>query len=238
MNEPESVIRIKRWGTAAAFILYPLCAGIAFAVHPNLTSFAVSLGIEERIAEFHGNQLLYFGHVLMVVAVPLLIVIALRLMTVLRNDGAWWGFVGGCMAVAGAVILALDKGALCLVPSAFDTLAEADFANLTPGIETMFQYKGWLWILRLLPLLPLGFIVQTIGLVRYKTIPRNQAVPMLAGSILMANPDIDIIGLVATIVLGIGFVPYAVKLIRPGKASGFDSSRAVVLNPGQIIGVP
>jgi len=51
-------------------------------------------------------------------------------------------------------------------------------------------------------------------LVRSNLIPRWQSLPMLVGSILMANPDIDLIGLVATIFLAIGFFPYAFQLLR------------------------
>jgi hypothetical protein len=177
-------------------------------------SLSISHDVQAKIAEFHGNQLLHFGHFLMVVAVPLLIIIAIHFMQLLETRSPWWGFVGGILATGGAVILAVDKGALCLVTSAFDTLPEADFINLTPGIEAMFQYKGWLWILWLLPFLPIGFIIQSIGLVRSQAIPRSQGIPILIGSILMANPDIDIIGLVATIFLGIGFILYALQLLR------------------------
>ena len=49
---------------------------------------------------------------------------------------------------------------------------------------------------------------------RSNLIPRWQSVPILIGSILTANPDIDLIGLVATIFLAIGFFPYAFGLIR------------------------
>jgi hypothetical protein len=213
MND-KTLDRIKQAGTALAFMLYPLLAGFAFAVHPNLMSLSIDHSIQERIAEFHGNQLLHFGHVLMLLSVPLLIAIAVHLMNLLGERAPWWGFIGGVLAVGGALILAVDKGALCLVPSAFDTLPEADFQALTPGIEAMFGYKGWLGLLSLLPILPVGFILQTIGLVRSKTISRWQSVPMLVGSILMANPDIDIIGLVATIFLGIGFIPYAIHLLK------------------------
>jgi hypothetical protein len=214
MNEYKLLDRTKRIGTALAFIFYPILVGIAFAVHPNLLSLNFSHDIQERINEFHGNQILHFGHVLMVIAVLLLITIAIHFMNLLQQRGAWLGFVGGILAVTGAVILAVDKGALCLVPSAFDTLPETQFRALTPGIEAMFQYKGWLWILQLLPLLPLGFILQTTGLVISKEIPLKQSVPMLIGSILMVNPDIDLIGLAATIVLAIGFIPYAFQLIQ------------------------
>lgn len=214
MNNTQSIDRIKQIGTALAFILYPICAGFAFAVHPNLLSLRIEQNVYEKIAEFHGNQLLHFGHVLMVIAVPLLIIIAVHFMNLLQKRSAWLGFIGGILAISGAVILAVDKGALCLVTSAFDTLPEAEFLNLVPGIEAMFQFKGWLWLLNLLPLLPIGFIIQTTGLVRSNVIPRRLSVPMLIGSILMANPDIDIVGLIATIFLGIGFIPYAFQLLQ------------------------
>jgi len=214
MNEYTPLARIKQIGVGLAFLLYPLLAGIAFAVHPNLLSLGISHDVQEKIAEFHGNSVLHFGHVLMLLGAPLLIVIAVHLMNLMEKKAAWWGFLGGVLAVFGAVILAADKGALCLVTSAFDTLPEADFRGLEPGIAAMFQYRGWLWLLWLLPILPLGFILQTIGLVRSNLIPRWQSIPMLVGSILMANPDIDLIGLVATIFLAIGFFPYAFQLLR------------------------
>jgi hypothetical protein len=102
--------------------VYPLFAGVAFAVHPNLLSLSISHDAQEKIAEFHRNSLLHFGHVLMLLGAPLLIVIALHFMDLMEKKAAWWGFLGGVLAVFGAVILAADKGALCLVPSAFDTL--------------------------------------------------------------------------------------------------------------------
>jgi len=214
MNEYTPLARIKQIGVGLAFLLYPLFAGIAFAVHPNLLSLGISHDVNEKIAEFHGNSLLHFGHVLMLLGAPLLIVIAVHLMNLMEKKAGWWGFLGGLLAVFGALILAADKGALCLVPSAFDTLPEADFRSLAPGIAAMFQYRGWLWLLWLLPILPLGFILQTLGLVRSNLIPRWQSIPMLVGSLLMANPDIDLVGLVATIFLAIGFFPYAFQLFR------------------------
>lgn len=203
---------LKQKGAALAFLLYPLCAGFAFAVHPNLISLHIGHDISLKIAEFHGNSLLHFGHFLMVLGVPMLIVIALHFMQLLEEKSPWLGFIGGVLAVTGAIILAVDKAALCLVPSAFDTLPEAVFQQLTPGIEAMFQYKGWLWMLQMLPLLPVGFILQTLGLVRANLLPRWQSLAMLMGSILMANPDIDLIGLIATVFLAIGFFPYAIHL--------------------------
>jgi hypothetical protein len=234
MNENQFLDRVKQIGTALAFILYPLFAGFAFAVHPNLMSFEISHDVQAKIAEFHGNQLLHFGHFLMVLTVPLLIIIAIHMMNLLDERVPWWGFVGGSLAIIGAVILAIDKGALCLVPSAFDTLSEADFQSLAPGIEAMFSYKGWLWVLWLLMLLPIGFSILAGGLVRTNIIPRRQSIPMFIGAILMANPDIDIIGLVATIFLAIGFIPYAVTLLKTAGRDADLTSRGDLIHPHAI----
>jgi len=127
---------------------------------------------------------------------------------------AWLGFIGCVMAVLGAVILAVDKTALCLVPSAFDTLPEAQFAQLVPGIEALFNYKGWLVIIWLLPLLPIGFFIQGIGLFISRVIPRWQSIPITIGALLLANPDIDLISLIGSIILAIGMVPLGVQIIR------------------------
>lgn len=224
MNTIKSVEQVKQIGTAVALFLHPAFAGFAFAVYPNLTSLSLQQDIPGRIVEFHGNQLLHFGHFLMVVAVSLLIIVAIHFMNLLRSKNVWLGFIGGMLAVTGAVILAVDKGALCLVPSAFDTLSEADFRSLTPGIEVMFQNKGWLWLLWLLPLLPIGFVIKSVGLVRSNVISRRYSIPILIRSILMVNPDIDLIGLVATIVLGTGFIPYAVRLIQISPKTAIPSS--------------
>jgi len=218
MNPSTLLSTVKRRGMALAFMLYPCLAGFAFAVHPDLFSPRLGLDVQAKIVGFHGNELLHFGHVLMTVAVPLLIAIAIHFMNLLEHKSGWLGLIGGVLAVTGAVVLALDKAALCLVPSALDTLPEAQFQAMIPGIQAMFHYQGWLWLLWLLPLLPLGFILLTIGLVRSNAIPRWQAILMLVGSILMANPDIDLIGLAATVILGLGFIPYALSLMADPEA--------------------
>ena len=150
----------------------------------------------------------------MVLCVPVLIVVALKLMGLLKGRGAWLGFIGCAMAVFGAVILAIDKTALCLVPSAFDTLPEAQFAQLVPGIEVLFSNKGYLFIIWLLPLLPLGFVVQGIGLYISRLIPRWQSITIIIGALLLANPDIDLISLAGSIILTIGMLPLGIQIIR------------------------
>jgi hypothetical protein len=73
---------------------------ILFASHPNLFEISMVHDVNARIAEFHGNSLLHFMHVLMVLCVPLMIVVALKFMGLLKGRGAWLGFIG-CAMVRG-----------------------------------------------------------------------------------------------------------------------------------------
>ena len=157
---------------------------------------------------------------MMLMGVPLLIVIAANFMSMLeKGRSAWLGFIGGVLGVFGAVVLAIDKTALCVVMSAFDTLPEAQFVQLVPGIEALFQFRGYLAVLWLLPLLPLGFLIMGIGLYRAGAIPRWQSVALIVsmlGTGVSAAVDIDLFGLVATVILAISFIPFGIGLIgRP-----------------------
>lgn len=205
---------VKRVGAGLSLIAFPIIFIVLFATHPNLFNISMVTDVNVRIEEFHGIDFLHFMHFVMLLCVPILIVVALKLMGLLKGRGAWLGFIGCVMAVLGAVILAVDKTALCLVPSAFDTLPEAQFAQLVPGIEALFNYKGWLVIIWLLPLLPIGFFIQGIGLFISRVIPRWQSIPITIGALLLANPDIDLISLIGSIILAIGMVPLGVQIIR------------------------
>jgi len=205
---------VKRVGSGLALVAFPIIFIFLFATHPNLFNISMVTDVNTRIEEFHGNDFLHFMHFIMLLCVPILIVVALKLMGLLKERGAWLGFIGCVMAVFGAVVLAVDKTALCLVPSAFDTLPEVQFAQLLPGIEAIFDYKGWLVIIWLLPLLPIGFFVQGIGLFISRVIPRWQSIPIIIGALLLANPDIDLISLIGSIILAIGMVPLGVQIIR------------------------
>ena len=59
------------------------------------------------------------------------------IMNMLKNSGYRWGFWGGIAGICGAFILAVDKGALCLVLSAFDTLPEQTFQNFIPYLQVI-----------------------------------------------------------------------------------------------------
>jgi hypothetical protein len=204
----------KRISSGLALIVFPVVFTILFASHPDLFNMSIVHDVNIRIEEFHGNSFLHFMHFVMLLCVPVLIVTSLKLMGILKGRGAWLGFIGCVMAIFGAVVLAVDKSALCLVPSAFDTLPETIFSQLRPGIEALFNYQGWLVILWLLPLLPIGFAIQGIGLLLSRRIPRWQSTSIIIGALLLANPDIDLISLAGSIILTIGMLPLGIQIIR------------------------
>jgi hypothetical protein len=114
---------------------------------------------------------MHFGHFLIVLDVPLLIVVAIKFMSMLKGRGAWLGFIGGVMAIYGALLLAMQKTALCLVMIALDTLPEAVYVQQMPGIEVLFNLQGYLAIVYLLAMLPIGVLIQGIGLYRARYPP-------------------------------------------------------------------
>lgn len=213
----------KRIGTGLAFIIWPFMAMLAYAVHPNLLSLEVGGTISEKVAQFHNNGLLHFGHFIMLLGVPFLFIIAGKFMGMLKERGAWFGLVGGVAGCLGALILAVDKTALCLVPSAFDTLPESTYQALIPGLEALFAFKGWLGILWLLPLLAVGFLILGIGLYVAKAIPRWQSLALILSMLVTAVSsalDIDIIGIAATAILALAFVPLGLHILRGDDVSG------------------
>jgi hypothetical protein len=119
------------------------------------------------------------------------------------------------MAVVGALMLAADKGALCLTMSALDSLPKAEFAAMMPGLMAMFSKEGWLVLLWGLLLLPVGFAVQAVALLRSGAIPRWQGLLFLIGVLFVGTPDgVEIVNLTAACLLAIAFVPYGMRLIR------------------------
>ena len=97
-------------------------------------------------------------------------------MNLLQGKGKVFGFWGGVIGVFGAFILAVDKGALCLTMSAFDTLSEEQFTAFTPYLQVIVSKKGLLFIVWLLFTLVIGGIVQVIGLMKEKVIQKWQGI--------------------------------------------------------------
>lgn len=218
MNEYTLLNQAKRIGIGLTFIIFPLLFVFAFAVHPGLLQPRL-LAPEEIILRAHGNGLLQFGHVLVTLSTALLIAVALHFMKLLdRSPGAWAGFIGAAIAIMGAIILAADKGALCLTMSAFDTLPEKVFAQILPGVLAMFTKQGWLVLLWGIVFLPIGFAIQAIALLKTNTVPRWQSILFLIGVLLVATPDgLEIINLSASFLMAIALVPYGIQIIKEAK---------------------
>lgn len=214
MNENILLNQIKQVGIGLAFIIFPILFVFAFAVHHGLLNPHL-LGPRELILRAHHDELLQFGHVLVMLSTGLLIVVALHFMKLLdRSSLAWAGFIGAVLAILGAMMLAADKGALCLTMSAFDTLPENEFARIMPGVLAMFTKQGWLVLLWGILFLPIGFAIQAIALLKTNIFPRWQSILFLIGVLLVATPDgLEIINLIASILMAIAFVPYGIQII-------------------------
>jgi hypothetical protein len=216
MNTQHSRINsTKRIGVGLSFIIFPLIFVFAFSGHPNLLN-PHFLGPAELIQRAHNDSLLHFGHALVTLCTGLLVVVAIHFMNVLKNtSNEWLGFIGGVLAILGALMLAADKGALCLTMSALDTLPEDEFVKMTPGLLAMFGKEGWLILIWGLLLLPIGFIIQTVGLLKSRSLATWQSILFLIGVLFIGTPDgVEIINLTAAILMAIAFVPYGIKLIK------------------------
>jgi hypothetical protein len=214
MNQTLWLTQIQRIGTGLAFIIFPLMFIFAFAVHPGLLKPRL-LSPQEMILRAHHNKLLQFGHVLVTLSTALLVVIALHFMKILdQGSVAWIGFIGAVIAILGAILLAADKGALCLTMSALDNLPQKEFSLMMPGLLAMFSKEGWLKLLWGILLLPAGFTIQAFALLKSQTFPRWQSVLFMIGVLLVGTPDgLEIINLAASILMAIAFVPYGIKII-------------------------
>lgn len=217
MNENKALNQAKRIGTGLSFILFPLLFVFAFATHPGLLSPRL-LGPEELILRAHQNSLLQFGHVLVTLSTALLVVIALHFKKLLERSSvawaAWAGLIGAVVAILGAVILAADKGALCLSMSALDTLPENQFTQMMPGLLAMFSFKGWLVLLWGILFLPIGFAIQAIALIKTRAFPRLGSILFLIGALFVGFPDgAEIINLTASILMAVALVPYGIQII-------------------------
>jgi hypothetical protein len=215
MTEKEGLNQAKRIGTGLSLILFPLIFVFAFAMHPGLLNPRL-LDPEGLILRAHQNNMLQFAHLLVTLSTALLVVIALHFMKLLeRSSAAWAGLIGAAVAILGAIILAADKGALCLTMSALDTLPENEFTFMMPGLKAMFSFKGLLVILWGILLLPIGFAIQAIALIKTRVLPRVHSILFLIGVLFVGFPDgAEIINLTASILMAAALVPYGMKLIK------------------------
>ena len=198
-----------------AFVVFPLLFVFGFAVHPGLRRPHVITDPDEMIARAHGDRLLHIGHVAVLAACPLLIVIAIHYLGALAGSSAEWAaLIGAGMAVIGVIALAADKGALCLTMSAFDTLPEAEFVQLAPGLRTLYAKAGFMWLLWAVLLLPIGFAILAIALLAGGALPAWQCIALLVGSLLLMVPDgLELVSLTGCVALAVAMIPTGVQLL-------------------------
>lgn len=205
---------IKKKGFATSLIAFPVMLFIGFLMHPNLLRFEALHTVEQLVGRFHNQPLYHIGHLIVMFAVPVIMIMLIGSMNLLQGKGKQLGFWGGIIGLFGAFILAVDKGALCLVLSAFDTLPETDFQSFVPYLDVIVNKAGLLWVVWLLPLLPIGASIQAFGLMKAQLISKWQGVSIIVGLLLLNNPDIEFISSVGAFLMCIGYIPWGVKLLQ------------------------
>ncbi|MBT8297381.1 MAG: hypothetical protein KJO52_03530 [Maribacter sp.] len=211
MMKNEAIENIKQKSYALSIIVYPLMLLIGFVTHPNLLAMEPLFTVDQLVGRFHNNPMYHIGHLIVTFAVPVIIVYFIGTMNLLQGKGKKFGFWGGIIGVFGAFILAVDKGSLCLVLSAFDTLPEEEFQKFVPYLEVIVNKEGYLFIVWLIFALMIGGILQTIGLIKEKVIAKWQGIFIILGLLLLINPDIELISTVGATLMCIGYIPWGIK---------------------------
>jgi len=211
--EPPALVRLREIGAGLCIMLFPVMLLIGFVTHPDILSLSRITDLDDWIAEWRSSTMFHVGHLLVMFAVPLIIVACFRLAALLDGAFAWYGLIGGVMGVFGAFMLAVDKGALTFVLTAFVDLPEAEFTASQPAMQAIFERDGWLWITWGFATLPVGFIVLAAGFIRQGAIPRWQGWSMIAGLVLLLNPDIEIISTVGALLMCLGFFPLGARIL-------------------------
>ncbi len=205
---------IKKKGFAISIIAFPVLLLTGFIMHPNLLKLEALQTVEQLVGRFHNQPIFHIGHLIVMFAVPVIMIALISFMNVLQGKGKRLGFWGGIIGLFGAFILAVDKGALCLVLSAFDTLPEAQFQEFVPFLSVIVNKTGLLWVVWLLPLLPIGAAIQAFGLMKERFIGKWQGICIVAGLLLLNNPDIEFISTVGALLMCAGYIPWGVRILR------------------------
>ncbi|UCH15606.1 MAG: hypothetical protein JSV22_06490 [Bacteroidales bacterium] len=207
----DKIDTLKQKGFAFSIIAFPVMLLAGFILHPKIFQMEPLQTTEQLVGRFHNNPLYHIGHLIVTFAVPVIIIVMVGTMNLLQGRGKRIGFWGCVIGVFGAFILAVDKGALCLVLSAFDTIPDDQFSGLIPYLHVIVNKDGLLIILWLLPLLAIGGILQAIGLLREKIIKNWQGILIIIGLLLLNNPDIDLIGSIGACLMCIGYIPWGIR---------------------------
>jgi hypothetical protein len=204
----------KSKGFGISLIAFPVMLLAGFIMHPNLLKLEALQTVEQLVGRFHNRPMFHIGHLIVMFAVPVILIALISIMNVLQDQGKRLGFWGGIIAVFGAFILAVDKGALCLVLSAFDTLPEAQFREFVPFLSVIVNKTGLLWVVWMLPLLPIGNAIQVLGLMKEKFIRKWQGLCIISGLLLLNNPDIELISSIGALLMCAGYIPWGVRILQ------------------------
>jgi hypothetical protein len=205
---------IKKKGFALSVIAFPLMLFTGFLMHPNLLKMEALHTVEQLAARFHHQPIYHIGHFIVMFTVPVIMIMLISSMNLLQGKGKQLGFWGGFTGLFGAFILAVDKGALCLVLSAFDTLPETKFQEFVPFLSVIVNKEGLLWVVWLLPLLPVGAAIQAFGLIKEQLISKWQGGCIISGLLLLNNPDIELISAFGALLMCAGYIPWGVQLLK------------------------
>ena len=203
---------IKKRGFAISLIAFPVMLLAGFLMHPNILKMEALQTVEQLVGRFHKKPVYHIGHLIVMFAVPVIIIATVSIMNILQGRGKRLGFWGGIIALFGAFILAVDKGALCLVLSAFDTLPESQFREFVPFLSVIVNKMGLLWVVWMLPLLPFGAAIQAFGLFKERFISKWQCICIVTGLLLLNNPDIELISSTGALLMCAGYIPWAVRI--------------------------
>lgn len=205
---------IKKKSFAVSIIAFPVMLLAGFVMHPNLLKLEALQTVEQLVGRFHNQPIFHIGHLIVMFAVPVIMISLISFMNVLQGSGKRLGFWGGIIGLFGAFILAVDKGALCLVLSAFDTLPEAQFQEFVPFLSVIVDKAGLLWVVWLLPLLPVGAAIQALGLFKERFISKWQTICIMTGLLLLNNPDIELISATGALLMCAGYIPWGVRILQ------------------------
>lgn len=214
MNDVGRHRKIMDTISGVSILAFPIMLLVGFLLHPDLMSFEIVRTPEQLANNFRGSTIWHIGHLVVAFAIPFIIFAVMHFMNILKEKGLWYGLIGGISGIFGSVALGLDKGSLCLILSGFDTLPDEKFVGLMPYLQVIIDKAGLLVVNWLFLLIPIGVIIQTIGLIKEKHIARWQGIVIIIGLLLLINPDIEIISTVGAIFMIAGFYPLGIKTLK------------------------
>ena len=207
----KKIISLERKGVALVFVLFPMLFVAAQIMHPDIFHYEMITSGAQWIEHFRGQKLLHLAHFFEFMSAFLLIIMGLHYKKVLFPYSPRLVTVGVYMVFIGSLMLLANKSALCLTISGFDTLSNMQLQQIIPALDVLLQKKSFLAVLWLLPLLPIGYVLISIALFRTKHVPSWQSTLIIIGSLMLANPEVEIINFFASFFLAGGLIPYGIK---------------------------